>query len=133
MIIGYVFYSFILLATLFVSYFYIHYAMKTTTIGLYANVIVASVMQLSAYAMAVFGWFIYTFLQHTSHFFIGLQIAIWVFVICEVCLIGIVLYQYKKDEIIRLASNVWSFSKRNYFKLVKRMKSVRNIKKKEEA
>lgn len=113
-------------AAFLVSYYYIHYARQHTTIRLHANVITASVMQLSIHSLFIFVWFIYTFPTKVTHSYIGLQLGVWLMLINQLILIGFVLYKFKKEETIAFAKQIWSTSKE---KLVKTSQSIRSLSK----
>lgn len=112
--IGYSLYILTFITAFVISYYYIIYAMRTTTIQLISNIIVANVMQLSVYTLAIFGWFFYTYIQRPSHFFIGLQLACWFFIISQLTLIVVSFVTFKKYTLISIFKKSWQQIKRVY-------------------
>ncbi|WP_182201457.1 hypothetical protein [Paraliobacillus salinarum] len=109
-----------------VSYYYIHYTREHSTIHLHANVITASVMQLSIHSLFIFVWFLYTFPTKLTHSYIGLQLGVWLILISQLILISFVLYKFKKEETITFAKQIWNTSKE---KLAKTSQSIRTLSK----
>ncbi|MFB1050919.1 hypothetical protein [Paraliobacillus sp. JSM ZJ581] len=123
MILAYSLYTVSFAGAFLVSYYYINYATEHALIRLYANIIVASVMQLSIYSLSVFGWLLYTFQEKEAHFYIGLQLGFWLVLISQLGLIGLALYKFKKAETIQLAQNAWRTSKEKFLKIHKNIRS----------
>lgn len=102
------------------SYKYVTYTMKITEIKLSTNLFVASVMNLTVYSLAIFSWFLHTFINSEPTFFSGLQVGFWLFITSEIALLTTILYKYRKEEVIHGMKTILKFIK----KPLKRMKKL---------
>ncbi|WP_112180527.1 MULTISPECIES: hypothetical protein [Paraliobacillus] len=123
MILAYSIYIISLGAAFFASYKYVTYTMKVTHINLHTNLIVASVLNLTLYSLAIFNWFLYAFLRSEAQFINGLKLGIWLYITSEVSLVAIMLYKYKHNEVMNFVQSTWDFIK------TKSSKAYRGIKK----
>ncbi|MCT2535708.1 hypothetical protein NC661_06440 [Aquibacillus koreensis] len=117
-------YGVIVLIAFFASYKYVTYMMNESDINLSTNVFVSSMINLAAFTLIAFSWFIYLGTEGISTFLNGLEMGAWVYLSSEVILIAILLYKYKKEEITTGATVCWDFIRTNSLKAYETMKTV---------
>lgn len=111
-------------AAFYASYKYVTYTMKITDIKLNTNLFVASVLNLTIYSLAIFNWFLYTFLRSEAQFINGLQLGIWLYITSEVALVATMLYKFRSKEVMDWLHVIWYFIKTKSSKTYKGIKKL---------